>query len=409
MQKVGDITNTANDVGEYTDGNPGAGVEPTLIKARWLNVVQRELVNAIVGLGITLDSENDSQLLEALEKLSSETAEWDAIKNKPVTYPSAEHSHSFSSIQQIPPAVLALSRTTSLSEDATLSAVQMGLVQIDANAAARTITLPSATAALGVVDVIVRRSDNSGNRLVVKADGTDRIMFHTHLSATGYPFLVLMGAGDWWHLRSDGAGNWFPIGRFDNTPLGRPVFETTTAFSPGGWAGHNGFIYNRAEWPWVWDHAQASGMLTTEALRAGKEGMWTSGDGVSTFRSPEARGESIRMLDESRGVDASRAAGSWQDGTWLRTVAQEWTGSDIVGGNYFFGNAHAGADGRIANAGPGGVIPPGAVPPSGAGGYNPATTDNGAMAPAEITTSALNNWIRFRSRNIAYPGRIKMI
>lgn len=96
-------------------------------------------------------------------------------------------------------------------------------------------TAPSrfpADSALGVVDVIVRRVDNSGNRLVVQAAGANKIKFHTHLNADGYSFLVLMGAGDWWHLRSDGAGSWWPVGRCDTTALGRPVMETTTAFPP---------------------------------------------------------------------------------------------------------------------------------------------------------------------------------
>lgn len=290
-----------------------------------------------------------------------------------------------------------------------LVANELGVVLIDATAAAVTVTLPAADAGLGVRDVIVRRTDNGGNRLVIQAAGTDKVKFHTHLRAEGYSFFVLMGAGDYWHLRSDGAGSWLPIARFDGTPLGRPVLETTTAFSPGGWAGHNGFLYNRAEWPWTWDHAQASGMLTTEALRAGNEGKWTTGDGVSTFRSPEARGEFTRVLDESRGVDAARVAGSWQDGTWLRTIVQEWTGSDTASGAYVFGNAHAQADGRLSTAGVGGAVPIGATPPSGAGPYNAATTDNAVIASVEVNTQAMNNWIRFRSRNIAYPGRIKLI
>jgi hypothetical protein len=288
----------------------------------------------------------------------------------------------------------------------TLTDSETGFLLADASAIPFNIYLPAASRSM---DVRVQRVDNSGNRLVIAAVGADKILFHTHLRPEGYQFFVLMGAGDFWHLRSDGNGNWRVLDRLDGTPLGRPVFETTTAFQPGGWAGHNGLLYNRAEWPWLWDHAQASGMLTTEALRAGKEGMWTSGNGSTTFRSPEGRGEFIRMLDESRGVDAARAAGSWQDGTWLRTVAQEWTGSDMGAGTYVLGNAHAQADGRISSAGVGGAVPSGALPPSGSGSYDPSTTDNAVMGSVTVDTQGFNNWIRFRSRNIAYPGRIKLI
>jgi hypothetical protein len=259
---------------------------------------------------------------------------------------------------------------TSISADTTLTSAQNGLVIIDATAAPRTITLPTANAALGVKDYIVRRADNGGNRLVVQASGTDKIKFHTHLNAAGYPFLVLMGAGDWWHLRSDSAGSWWPIGRYDNTPLGRPAFETTTAFQPGGWAGNNN-LYNRAEWPWVWDHAQASGMLTTEALRAGKEGMWTSGDGVSTFRSPDLRGWFLRPLDESAGLDAGRVGGSSQT-------------DDNKAHNHSL---------------------------SGAGGYGTTMqgggTNNYALWTAGSTGSS--GGAEARPKNIALPNRFKMI
>lgn len=44
-------------------------------------------------------------------------------------------------------------------------------------------------------------------------------------------------------------------------------------------------------------------------------GGWSYGDGVSTFRLPEAQGEFLRVLDEDRGVDVGRGAGSWQTGT----------------------------------------------------------------------------------------------
>lgn len=369
MQKIGDITSTANDAGEYTEGNPAAGVESTLIKARWLNVVQRELVHAIEGLGGELDPANDYQLLDTLKKLSP-----------------AVHAHAFADLEQIPPALLALSRVTSVSADATLTSAQTGVVQIDANAGSRTITLPTSNGALGVVDVIVRRTDNSGNRLVVKANGTDRIMFHTHLSATGYPFLVLMGAGDWWHLRSDGNGKWIPVGRYDNTQLGRPVFETTTTFSPGGWVAHNGFVYNRAEWPWVWDHAQQSGMLTTEALRVGKEGCWTSGDGTSTFRIPEVRGEFLRVLDEGRGADASRSAGTFQYASLVH--------GEIVDAVSSFR--------RMQN-----LKPKFFEVSESTDGVAVATTQASIASNSQAASSTYFGAVR--PRNIAYPGRLKLI
>lgn len=271
---------------------------------------------------------------------------------------------------------------TTLTAAKVLTDSETGFLLADATLAGFAITLPPSNRSM---DVRVQRVDNSGNRLVIQASGAEKILFHTHLRAEGYPFFVLMGAGDFWHLRSDGNGNWRVLDRMDTTPLGRPVFETTTAFSPGGWVGHNGFLYSRAEWPWAWDHAQASGMLTTEALRAGNEGKWTQGDGVSTFRSPEGRGEFVRVLDEGRGIDIARTAGSAQV-------------------DRFQGHTHY-------------IGAPAATNGSGVGARtdtnNPMNTYPQGAQSSEYANDGVNGTPRVgnetRPRNIAYPGRLKLI
>jgi len=280
---------------------------------------------------------------------------------------------------------------SSFSIDKTLTAAERGLVLVNAAAGSRTIYLPPSNAALGVVDFIIRREDNSGNALFVGANNTDRIMFHTHLSANGYAFFVLMGAGDYWHLRSDGQGRWWPIGRHDNDALGRPVFETTTLFSPGGWGALSGRVFTRLEWPWLWDHARLSGMLTTEATRTGMEGGWTGGDGALTFRGPEGRGEFLRILDEGRGVDAGRVAGSWK--------------ADALQNIY----------GTVEKV----QIAAGGTSTSGALSLSP-WNEYGQYATSTALGQRVNN-LNFsadgsartatetRPRTIAYPGRIKLI
>jgi hypothetical protein len=266
---------------------------------------------------------------------------------------------------------------SSFAEDKVLTAAERGLVVVDASLANRTFTLPKSDAALGVVDFIIRRADNTTNRLVVQANGSDKIKFHTHLKAAGYGFMVLMGAGDWWHFRSDGAGSWWPIGRLDATPLGRPVFETTTLFNPGGYGALDGPLILRAEWPWLWDHAQQSGMLATEATRAGKEGCWTAGDGVQTFRGPEGRGEFLRIWDENRGIDIARVAGSSKlsQNKEHQHAARQGLGLNLSSGSnalVAFGNVVIGTP-----------------------------LVNGAVS--------LEGGSEAYPRNLAYPGRIKMI
>ncbi len=74
MQKIGDITNTADKNGEFTNGNVAAGIAPTLLDAGWFNTVQRELINAVQGAGIKLDNKNDSQLFAAIKRLIDNSA-----------------------------------------------------------------------------------------------------------------------------------------------------------------------------------------------------------------------------------------------------------------------------------------------------------------------------------------------
>jgi len=76
MQKIGDSTNTANADGEWTEGNPAAGVAATLIKSRWLNAIQRELIALVLGAGINLNASDDGQVFKAVKALLA-----DAVKN----------------------------------------------------------------------------------------------------------------------------------------------------------------------------------------------------------------------------------------------------------------------------------------------------------------------------------------
>lgn len=67
-KKIGDIPNTrADSNGEFTDGNVAGGVPPTLLPAEWFNTIQRELVTVVQDGGLTLDPNDDTQVLAALK------------------------------------------------------------------------------------------------------------------------------------------------------------------------------------------------------------------------------------------------------------------------------------------------------------------------------------------------------
>lgn len=72
MHKIGDDTATATPVdGEYTEGGAGGSPPATIIKAPWLNSVQRELINALSLFGISPSSSDDGQLKKSLQRLIS--------------------------------------------------------------------------------------------------------------------------------------------------------------------------------------------------------------------------------------------------------------------------------------------------------------------------------------------------
>jgi hypothetical protein len=165
--------------------------------------------------------------------------------------------------------------------------------------------------------------------------------------------------------------------------------------SPGGYGALNGAVMKRVEWPWLWDHAQQSGMLGTEAARVGNEGKWTSGDGAATFRGPEGRGEFLRVLDEGRGVDIGRQTGTSQSGS-IHSYAQGANGGGAVGAYWSDSLTGFGAETREEAEFVSGLLNGGPVYPDGTN-YQ------------RDTASTVLYTFKSRPRNIAYPGRIKLI
>jgi len=105
-------------------------------------------------------------------------------------------------------------KVTALSANTNLAKVaHEGLLLLDAAAGARTFTLPAASAALGVVEFVLRRTDVTSNALVIAASGADKIMLDTTAEAAGQATTELLFAGDFLRLRSDGAGKWWCLGQ----------------------------------------------------------------------------------------------------------------------------------------------------------------------------------------------------
>jgi hypothetical protein len=94
--------------------------------------------------------------------------------------------------------------------------------------------------------------------------------------------------------------------------IGQIVFEPRTT-ARAGFLKLNGALLKRADYPALWAYAEASGALSTEAdWAAGWSGTFSIGDGTTTFRIPELRGEFVRCWDDTRGVDTNRGLGASQ-------------------------------------------------------------------------------------------------
>jgi microcystin-dependent protein len=94
--------------------------------------------------------------------------------------------------------------------------------------------------------------------------------------------------------------------------VGTIVFEPRTSVR-AGFLKLNGAVLNRADYPALWAYAQASGAIVAEsAWTSNNWGCFSTGDGATTFRLPEVRGEFLRCWDDGRGADSGRAIGTYQ-------------------------------------------------------------------------------------------------
>ncbi|MGA8787262.1 MAG: phage tail protein [Polaromonas sp.] len=100
--------------------------------------------------------------------------------------------------------------------------------------------------------------------------------------------------------------------RSGGTPTGHCAnFPATVA--PAGYIKRNGALLSRTTYAALWAYAQASGNLAAND-GAWQAGMFSPGDGATTFRIPDGRGEFERGFDDGRGIDAGRAIGQAQAG-----------------------------------------------------------------------------------------------
>ena len=110
-----------------------------------------------------------------------------------------------------------------------------------------------------------------------------------------------------WHQ-----GNLTPasIGAAPN-PVGMIAFFVGSS-APTGWIKANGAPVSRTTYADLFAHADATGLVSEANWIAGDSGRYSEGDGSTTIRVPDLRGEFLRGWDDSRGVDSGRNTGTRQ-------------------------------------------------------------------------------------------------
>jgi len=115
---------------------------------------------------------------------------------------------------------------------------------------------------------------------------------------------------------------------YSTVPVGACMYFPATA-APPGWLKRNGALVSRSTYAKLWVFAQASGNIVADGVW--EAGMFSTGNGTTTFRIPDGRGEFDRGWDDSRGVDAGRGIGTYQaSANLLHTHTVPWGGTNAA-------------------------------------------------------------------------------
>ena len=366
----------ATGLAPYINGNPSLGIEGSPVPAEAIEHPMREIMTVIESAGIEPSQSQLNQLLQAII--------WHAEKNKvtPTTLrgsvmnalnsQGSNYTLTAAGINN-PGTGYATGDAVFIVSDRLIDAVLI-VEAVDANGAITTVSIADSgkfTATPAGTVVTANGGHGSGATVDVTATlAANDTLWNIDVGDT--PDENAKHSGDFVYVlqdelhgnqktiwmyqdkNGDGTFNWVfgglaassriffeePIswGEIDPTlllPAGT-VFYFTGINPPAGAIVADGALLSRTAYPRIWTHAQNSGNLWTESeWSAGKWGGFSTGNGSTTFRAPDLRGEFPRGADLGRGVDAGRVLGSAQSDA-IRNITGRFHGSGAVSGPFSY-------------------------------------------------------------------------
>lgn len=337
----------------FTKGDPVQAIPATEVTASWLNAVQGELVKVIEQTGLTLNKADSTQLSKAIAMIASRGDFYtDATPGVAGAY--------------------VLTPTfTGFAPTAYKLGMRLRFIPSKTNTGASTVDVNG----LGVKNIKTQSGDDptaaalaAGEEYTLYYDGISFIQKHTvQKKSTKLPddyqlqtwsdalvngmYNVSLSAPQAWlpigayyidvqrasqdlstnqnrtiRAVAYGVGNkpnityrstctngvWTPFVEQAALPVGSTIYTPGTV-PPTGFLAANGALLSRTAYSALYSFAITSGNIADETTWfATRSGSFSWGDLATTFRLPDLRGEFLRGLDDSRGLDAGRIEGSVQ-------------------------------------------------------------------------------------------------
>ena len=295
---------------------------PTEITAKWLNDVQEEIAGAVEGMGVVLDTENNHQLLTALNATFA---------------PRSSTIHHVRDVWKIVDDMAGLEAETDMADGAEV-------IVTDWNGAGHGLAYYS-SGVWNVQPLAIEAFDLYGTT----ADGHGYYWFSdgwrifdvesletppateeesgTMRAAT----LAEVFARSMQHIAVKPA---FMAEFIDSLFVGMIAdFSGTTP--PAAWLPLAGQTVSRTQYPRLWSYANQGENIVDESQWSANTGQYSRGDGMSTFRLPDLRGKFRRGWDNGRGIDAGRKIGSEQNDAFKSHAHRYIRSLNAIGdGNY---------------------------------------------------------------------------